>query len=208
MLWPVLDRYMPLPWRTSTFAFGSRPIAPGHHLMTEKKRITLDHAFAALLNADDAKALEALALIHAKGDASAIFPLLHALAGTDDPARQRRIQGLLYEVKVKNAATELGRALDTPELLDVRKTVIAAFWNAGLDAGPYTERLVQIAIEGDAEEAFEALTVIENQELLPEKAARLGLARLRKAAITEQDAYKETLLQDLRTLLEGRLGVR
>ena len=176
--------------------------------MTEKKGLTMDKAFAALLSEDDAKALDALAVIHEKGDANSILPLLHALGATSDPARQRRIQGLLYEVKVKEAAAELGRALEMPELLDVRKTVIAAFWNAGLDAGPYTERLVQIAAEGDAQETFEVLTVIENQELLPEKAARLGLARLKKAVANEQDEYKKALLEDLRAVLEDRLGVK
>lgn len=176
--------------------------------MTEKKRTGMDKAFKALLSDDDAKALAALAVIHEKGDAAAIPRLLHALAATDEPARQRRIQGLLYEVKVKDAAAELGRALDIPELLDVRKTVIAAFWNAGLDAAPYLDRLVQIAVEGDAGEAFEVLTVIENQELLPEKAARLGLARLKKAVGTEPDAYKKALLEELKQHLGERLGAK
>ena len=44
-------------------------------------------------------------------------------------------------------------AVDVPDLRSVRKVVLAAFWNAGLDARPYMARLVQAAIEGDAEEA-------------------------------------------------------
>lgn len=168
----------------------------------------MDKAFAALLSEDDAQALEAIAVIHEKGDALSIRPLLHALAQTDDPARQRRIEGLLYEVKVKDAAAELAKALDLPELLDVRKTAIAAFWNAGLDAAPYVERLVQIALEGDAGETFEVLTVIENQEVLPEKAARLALARVKKAVDKETDPYKKTILADLKKHLEDRLGVQ
>ncbi|MBP8822171.1 MAG: hypothetical protein KBH07_00845 [Flavobacteriales bacterium] len=175
--------------------------------MTAKKGALLDKAFAALLSDDDAQALEALALIHEKGDAGSILPLLHALAHTDDLARQRRMEGLLFEVKVKDAAAELAKALDMPELLDVRKTAIAAFWNADLDAGPYVERLAQIAVEGDAGETFEVLTVIENQELLPEKAARLALARLKKAVGKEKDPYKQALLEDLKRHLADRLGV-
>ncbi len=175
--------------------------------MTAKKGALLDKAFAALLSEDDAQALEAVALIHEKGDASSILPLLHALAQTDDHARQRRIEGLLFEVKVKDAAAELAKALDLPELLDVRKTAIAAFWNAGLDAGPYVERLARIAVEGDAQETFEVLTVIENQELLPEKAARLALSRVKKAVPKEEDGYKQALLADLEKHLAERLGM-
>ncbi len=175
--------------------------------MTAKKGAQLDKAFAALLSEDDAQALEAIAVIHEKGDAGSILPLLHALARTDDRARQRRIQGLLFEVKVKDAAAELAKALDLPELLDVRKTAIAAFWNAGLDAGPHTERLVQIAVEGDAEETFEVLTVIENQEILPERAARKALSKLKKSVEQEPDGYKQALLVDLKRHLEDRLGM-
>lgn len=175
--------------------------------MNEAKRSALDKAFAALLHEDDAKALEALAAIQAKGDATAILPLLQALAGTDDAARQRRIQAMLFQIKVKDAAAELGRALDRPDLLEVRTTVIATFWNAGLDARPWTERLVEIAVEGDAQEAFEVLTVLENQELLPEKAARRALGKVSKAVQTEQDPYKQALLNDLAAHLQERLGV-
>jgi hypothetical protein len=177
------------------------------HPMSQAKRSALDKAFAALLHEDDAKALEALATIQAKGDATAILPLLQTLAGTDDAARQRRIQAMLFQIKVKDAAAELGRALDMPDLLDVRKTVIAAFWNAGLDAAPWTERLVEIAMEGDAEECFEVLTVMENQELLPEKAARRALNKVSKAVTAEKDPYKKALLADLAAHLKERLGV-
>lgn len=170
--------------------------------MNKKKTSPLDKAFAALLHDDDAKVFEALALIHERGDATAIFPLLRALSDTDSHARQRRIEALLFDVKVKEAAAELGRALDTPELMDVRKTVIAAFWNANLDAGPYTDRLVEIAIDGDAGEAFEVLTVMENQHGLPAAAVQHGLKRVNEALATEPDAYKRTLLESLLSVLE------
>lgn len=170
--------------------------------MNKKKTNPLDQAFAALLNDDDAKALEALALIHERGDATAIFPLLHALSATDSPARQRRIKSLLFDVKVKEAAAEFARALDTPELLDVRKTVIAAFWNANLDAGPYIGRLVEIAVDGDAEETFEVLTVMENQHGLPMASLHQALERVNAALANEQEEYKLTLLGSLRSILE------
>lgn len=174
--------------------------------MSEKKNPVLDKAFADLLAEDDAKALEALALIHQQGNASSILPLLHALVETDEPQRRRRIVSLLFEVKVKDAATELGKALDLPGLATVRATIISAFWNAGLDAAPYLERLAQIAVEGSPEETFEVLTVVENQELLPEKAARKALARVKKAIGVEEDPYKKTLLGELEGHLKDRLG--
>jgi hypothetical protein len=171
------------------------------------KKQQLDPAFKALLSEDDAEVLNALARIGERGDARSIRPLLDALARSQDPKVQQRITSLLYQVKVKDAVPELVAALEEPTLLDVRRTVIATFWNAGLDVRDHLERFVDLAIEGDAEECFECLTVIENQEVWPEKSARLALARLRKAATHETDTYKGALLDDLVGVLESRLGV-
>ncbi len=171
------------------------------------KKSKLDLAFAALLSEDDAQVLTALARVEEQGDARAIRPLLTALARSRDAKVQQRITDMLYQIKVKDAVPELMAALDEPTLLDVRRTVLATFWNAGLDVRDHLERFVDLALEGDAEECFECLTVIENQEIWPEKAARLGLAKARKAAAAETDAYKAAMLNDLVAVLEERLGV-
>ena len=170
------------------------------------KRKRMDLAFAALLSEDDAQALTALTRIEQEGDAQAIRPLLDALALTKSPAVEQRICNLLYQVKADKAVEELLAALDEPTLLPVRRTVLATFWNAGLDVRDHLDRFVDLAVEGDAEECFECLTVIENQEIWPEKAARLGSAKARKAAAAETDAYKGALLNDLVAVLEERLG--
>jgi hypothetical protein len=171
----------------------------------KKKR--LDLAFAALLSDDDAQVLEAVTRIGNEGDARAIRPLLQALARSGDAKVQHTITDLLYQVKATGAVAELMTALDDPTLLDVRRTVIATFWNAGLDVRDHLDRFISLAIDGDAEECFECLTVVENQEIWPEKAVRLGLARIKKAIASESDAYKATMLKDMKAALEYRLGV-
>lgn len=173
---------------------------------TGAKKERMDLAFAALLSDDDAQVLTALTRIDNQGDARAIRPMLIALAQAKDATVQRRISDMLYAVKAKDATPELIAALDEPKLLSVRRTVLATFWNAGLDVREHLDRFVQIAIDGDANECFECLTVIENQEIWPEKAARLGLAKVRKAAASEADDYKAAMLNDLVVVLEGRLG--
>ncbi len=174
--------------------------------MAEKKENLMDKAFAALLSDDDAQVLGALAYVQERGDARAIFPLLHALVKTEDPQRQRRIHDLLYEVKVKDAAAELSRALEEPALRSVRRTVIATFWNAGLDAAPYTDQLIRCAIEGSAEECFESLTVIENQETLGEAAVLKGIKQVSAAIAVNTDDYKGAMLGSLLVELKARVG--
>ena len=167
----------------------------------------MDLAFAALLSDDDAAVLTALTRIEEQGDARAILPLLAALARTEKPIVQQRITSLLHQVKAVDAVPILIGALDDASLLPVRQVVLATFWNAGLDARDHLDRFIRIAIEGNAEECFECLTVIENQEIWPERAARLGLAEVRKAADAEKDAYKGAMLRDIMATLGTRLGV-
>ncbi len=171
------------------------------------KKQRMDLAFAALLSADDAEVLTALTRIEEQGDARAIRPLLDALARNSDPKVQQRITTLLYQVKVKDAVPELLAALQEPTLLDVRRNVLATFWNAGLDVRDHLDVFIDLAIEGDAAECFECLTVIENQEIWPEKDTRRALARVREATAIERDTYKGAILNDLRAVLEFRLGI-
>jgi len=113
---------------------------------------------------------------------------------------------MLYQVKASDAVPELLLALDDPSLLTVRRTVLATFWNAGLDVREHLDRFITLAIEGDAQECFECLTIVENQEIWPEKACRLALAHVRKAIPSEGDAYKAAMLNDLLAALQYRLG--
>ena len=167
----------------------------------------MDLAFASLLSDDDAQVLTALTRIEEQGDARAIKPLLLALTKTTDARVQQRISGLLFQVKAKDAVTELLLALEDPELRSVRTTILGTFWNAGLDVREHLDTFITAALDGSADECFECVTVIENQEIWPEKAARAGLARVLKAAPAEADAYKAAMLSDLVRLLEDRLGV-
>lgn len=174
--------------------------------MTAKRTEKLDKAFAALLHTDDAKALAALAEINKHGTATAIFPLLHALAQTTDHARAQRIRDLLFTTKADGAAEELVRALDEPAFSGLRGTIVASFWNAGLDAAPHTERLIQLATEGTAEECFECLTVLENQEVLPEKAVLRGIKQVSKAIAANTDEYRGAMLGSLLVEMQARVG--
>ncbi len=177
-----------------------------HMPETNTKKHRMDLAFAALLSDDDAAVLTALTRIEEQGDAHAILPLLTALSRTDKPTMEQRITSLLFQVKAADAVPTLIAALDDASLSKVRRTTLATFWNAGLDVRDHLDRFIDIAITGTAEECFECLTVIENQEIWPEKAARLGLARVKNAMELEKDEYKGAMLKDLVIALEGRFG--
>lgn len=171
---------------------------------TKKKH--LDLAYATLLGGDEEAILSALARIEKDGDASAIRPLLLGLVSAKEGRVQQRITSMLFAIKATNATTVLLDALEDPELAPVRNTVLATFWNAGLDVRDHLDRFVTIALDGNADACFECLTVIENQEIWPEKATRLALAKVEKALLTEADTYKHSMLKDLASVLAYRLG--
>lgn len=173
---------------------------------TTTKTKRMDLAFAALLSADDEAILTALTRIEQDGDARAIRPLLMALVNSKEGRVQQKITSMLFEVKAANATEELLAALEDPAFASVRRTILSTFWNAGLDVREHLQRFVEIALEGSAEECFECLTVIENQEIWPEKAARTALAKVMKELPDEGDSYKASMLNDLVAVLQYRLG--
>lgn len=174
--------------------------------MSTSKKSGLDKAFESLLHADDAQVLRALATVDQQGDARAIMPLLHALARSTDHKVQQRITDMLYQIKVKDAVPELMKALEEPVLRPVRRTILATFWNAGLDVRDQVEQLVAVAVEGDAEECFECLTVLEHNEFLNDKGVLAGIKRLKAAIAGNTDEYKGAMLGTLLVELQARVG--
>ena len=166
----------------------------------------MDLAFASLLSKDDEEVLAAITRIGKEGDARAIRPLLVALTNNPSPAAQQRISALLFEVKAPQADTVLLAALEDPEFAAIRNIVLSTFWNAGIDVREHLNVFVDIALTGTATESFECLTVIENQEIWPEKDARAAMKRVEKAVLGEPDAYKASILNDLVSVLKYRLG--
>lgn len=166
----------------------------------------MDKTFEALLSADDARILKALATVDQRGDARSIMPLLNALAKSSDQKVKQRITEMLYQVKVSGAVEELMKALEDPALRSVRRTILATFWNAGLDVRDQVEQLVAVAVEGDAEECFECLTVLENNEFLNDKGVLAGIKRLNAAIASNTDDYKGALLGSLLVELKARVG--
>ena len=175
-------------------------------MATSSNTSGMDKTFEALLSADDARILKALAAVDERGDARSILPLLNALVRTSDTKVQHRITEMLYQVKVSGAVPELMKALEDPALRSVRRTILATFWNAGLDVRDQVEQLVAVAVEGDAEECFECLTVLENNEFLNDKGVLAGIKRLNAAIASNTDEYKGALLGRLLVELKARVG--
>jgi hypothetical protein len=173
---------------------------------TIPKKRKLDLAFASLDSDEGAVVMDALDRIEAHGDAAAIPHLLRAHVRTTSEAVRQRITGLLHQVKAPNAGQALMAALDDEDLSAARPIILSSVWNAGLDVRDHLERIVTLAIDGDATIAFECLTIVENHELWPDKAVLRCISLLERPASVQHDAHHGIILQDLLSHLRERVG--
>jgi hypothetical protein len=162
--------------------------------------------YQALLGDDEIAALAAAERIGKEGDATAIAHMAAALANSPHETVKRRLEALLGQVKAADALPQLMAVLGNPALAGAHRAIVAAVWSAGLDARDHLERFIDLAIKGGTEICFECLSVVQNQDVWPERAAREGLKRVRKAMESEQDPHKAELLADICVELDYRLG--
>lgn len=173
---------------------------------TLPKKNNLELAFATLTGADEAATLDALDRIEVHGDAKAIRPLLQALAKTEHDRVRQRIIGMLHQVKAPHSATELLSVLEDEPSTQLRSVVLSSIWNAGLDVRDHLEKFIQHALKGDAMVAFECLTIVENQEIWPEKAVRKAIALLEKTISASTMDHHGVILNDILLHLRERVG--
>jgi HEAT repeat protein len=167
----------------------------------------LDLAFATLRGADEVAILGALDRIEERGDAAAVRPLLEALVRTEHDRVRQRIIGMLQQVKAPNAAAALLAALEDDAMGPVRGVILSSIWNAGLDVRDHLDRFIHHAEQGDALIAFECLTILENQEIWPEKAVRRAIAHLEGIGPALPGDHRGVILTDILTHLRERVGV-
>jgi len=111
------------------------------------------------------------------------------------------ILGLLGELKEKESAHVLVETIQNEHFLPVRKELIAACWQNGLDYAPWLSQFVDWVIGHEMEIAFEAFTVIENLETFPEDEIREAEIRKINHALQDADQVKAYLLKELRGII-------
>ncbi len=95
-----------------------------------------------------------------------LFDLLNA-----NPAKEitDEINKLLSTVKDKKTTESFIEAVTDKKYQPIRKLVLTACWQNGLDFSNYLPVFVDVIINDDWENAFEAFTIIDNFEFLPEQ---------------------------------------
>ena len=113
--------------------------------------------------------ITALNKIKEKGNKLYIPLLFDLLLLKPDKDVEKETLNLLGSIKVKETVPVFIHALDTPKYKPIRKTILSLCWQNGLDYHDYLPLFIDIIINEDWETAFEAFTVVDNMEVLPEQ---------------------------------------
>jgi HEAT repeat protein len=170
--------------------------------MTEMQKKKVDPVMEANLRSlNEEMVLNTLNDLRISGSAVYLPVLAEILLYTKSEDVRKSVLSIFGELKDKDSVQLLIDTIENPVYLPVRKDLIAACWQNGLDYSPYLSKLVDWVIDSEMDIAFEAFTVIENLDHFPEVSARETEIVKINHALQKADALKSYLLRELRGIL-------
>lgn len=170
--------------------------------MNVSKKTKTDPSVVASLNSGKEElVLQTIKILHDSGNPLYIPYLTNLLGDTGFETVRESIYSLLGELKNKESVTYLVEAIRNNDLAPFRQQLVASCWQNGLDFSAYLLFFTDLVISEPWEIGFEAFTVIENLEHLPEREViEAAVSKINIALPTSADK-KEYLLNGLLTLL-------
>lgn len=131
------------------------------------------------------------------------LPLLFDLLNTmPEHEVEVEIIKLIGSVKNKDSVNTFMRAVEDEKYTPIRKKLIAACWQNGLDFSNFILVFIDFVIHDDWETAFEAFTLIDNLEYLPGEEI-INMAKLKiKEALPSTNEQKRYFLTEIEKKLE------
>ena len=152
---------------------------------------------AELFSANKDTVISAIQKISAQGNKLYIPVLLDLLLSNKDKEVENEIVKLLGNVKTKATVPIFVDAIETPKYTSIKKTILTACWENGLHYHDYLPVFVNIVIHDDWETAFEAFTVIDNMEFLPDEAIIEETKKMIAPALKTASGKKEYFLHEI-----------
>lgn len=156
---------------------------------------------ANLFSANTTTVVSTLNTLKERGN-TAYLPLLFDLLNSNpEPEIEKEIIFILYNLKTKEAAPVLVEALQNQKYMPIRKKLVAACWENGLDYKNYLPVFVALVVNEDWDTGFEAFTVIENMENYPnQEIIDLATEKIHQGLKTANE-QKKYFLHEILTLI-------
>jgi hypothetical protein len=145
--------------------------------------------------------LTALFELKDTGNVGIIPVLLELLSANPDGQVEREIIDILNNLKVQKAVPVLVEALLNPEYNSIRKIIITACWQNGLNYKNHLPLFVDLVIHEEWETGFEAFTVIENMEEYPDREILDIAVRKIHDALPKVEGKSKYFLQEILILI-------
>jgi len=170
--------------------------------MTESSKKKTDQAIIADLSSGiEEKILNAIQVLRHSGSPLYIPLLADLLIASGFDEVRKSILSLFADMKDKESVPVMVEIIENDRYRTIRKELIASCWLSGLDYSPYLPKLVSWVIENDMDIAFEAFTLIENLDHLPDAQTREAEIIRINHALRQADSLKSYLLKELRGIL-------
>lgn len=143
------------------------------------------------------RVLSAITRIKEKGNKLYLTMLFELLASQPEDEVEKEIQKLLGTIKSEDTVPFFAEALENEKFKPIQKTILTACWQNGLDFANYLPLFVEIVISEQWETAFEAFTVIENMDHLPEPQTVKQTSERILAALTTATGQNKYFLEEI-----------
>jgi thioredoxin-like negative regulator of GroEL len=147
--------------------------------------------------------LETLKELRSEGDISVLPELFSLMLIQEDEEILDGLAKFLNDLKDKEAAEVLAKAVANPEYEKIQTTLVAACWQNGLSYGKYIPTFVDVIISGDYSAAIEAFTVIEEAVGDLEQEERASLVGSLKSNLQQVEEQKKALFVELVRVIES-----
>ena len=145
-----------------------------------------------LFSSDTNVVVSAIETIERKGNKLYLPMIFDLLNSFPEPEIETEIKNLLGTVKDKEVINSFMRAIENEKYKPIRKTILTACWQNGLDFSTFLPVFVDLIIKEEWEVAFEAFTVVDNLEFLPNnEIIKIAVDKINVAlpVATEQNKY-------------------
>ncbi|MBM72336.1 MAG: hypothetical protein CL847_06095 [Crocinitomicaceae bacterium] len=137
---------------------------------------------------DDKKVVAELDRAEQKGDINWVLPLLQAFRDRKEDEIRERMGDMLATVKLSGAEQIYIEALESGDCENIEADILGFIWSAGFDPANKLDLITRIATKGDFRAALEALTIIEQCEIIEEEHVLLeAILNIRSAIDTCED---------------------
>jgi len=147
--------------------------------------------------------IETIGELRSDGDVSVLPDLFNLMLIQEDKEVLDEISSFLNDLKDKEAAEILAKAIANPEYEEIRTLLVAACWQNGLPYGPYLATFVDVVVSGSYDAALEAFTVIEGAAGEVGQREREQLAISLKSKMQGVTDQKRPLLDELVKVIES-----